>query len=146
MPDMPPQIAILLASYQGARHIAAQLDSLAAQLAEAGLASWDSSAPDPRLIVGLDVRDAEAARRMVERLGDAACFYKIGLGLLASGGLDLAFLPAEAPALGAFVRFGVRFDPPPLPVPGPPAAPKAPGGDPARPPILRQDRARVRRP
>lgn len=31
MPDMPPQIAILLASYQGARHIAAQLDSLAAQ-------------------------------------------------------------------------------------------------------------------
>lgn len=28
-----------------------ELDSLAAQLAEAGLASWDSSAPDPRLIV-----------------------------------------------------------------------------------------------
>ena len=28
-----------------------ELDSLAAQLAEVGLASWDSSAPDPRLIV-----------------------------------------------------------------------------------------------
>lgn len=50
----------------------------------------DARRPDPRLIVGLDVRDAAAARRMVERLGDAACFYKIGLGLLASGGLDLA--------------------------------------------------------
>ncbi|HMR53601.1 MAG TPA: orotidine-5'-phosphate decarboxylase [Amaricoccus sp.] len=45
---------------------------------------------DDRLIVGLDLPDADAARAMVARLGDSVGFYKIGLGLLASGGLDLA--------------------------------------------------------
>jgi len=45
---------------------------------------------DDRLIVGLDLPDAAAARAMVGRLGDAVGFYKIGLGLLASGGLELA--------------------------------------------------------
>jgi orotidine-5'-phosphate decarboxylase len=42
-----------------------------------------------RLIVGLDLPDAAAAERMVERLPDVT-FYKIGLGMLATGGLDLA--------------------------------------------------------
>ena len=45
---------------------------------------------DDRLIVGLDLPDAAAARAMVDRLGDTVGFYKIGLGLLASGGIDLA--------------------------------------------------------
>ena len=39
--------------------------------------------PDDRLIVGLDLPDAAAARAMVAALGDAVGFYKIGLGLLA---------------------------------------------------------------
>jgi orotidine-5'-phosphate decarboxylase len=39
-----------------------------------------------RLIVALDVPDAVQARALVERLGDAACFYKIGLELFTSGG------------------------------------------------------------
>jgi orotidine-5'-phosphate decarboxylase len=45
---------------------------------------------DTRLIVGLDLPDAAAARSMVDRLGPDIGFYKVGLGLLAAGGLDLA--------------------------------------------------------
>ncbi len=45
---------------------------------------------DDRLIVGLDLPDAPAARALAQTLGDAVSFYKIGLGLLATGGLDLA--------------------------------------------------------
>ena len=39
-----------------------------------------------RLIVALDVPSAAEARALVERIGDAACFYKIGLELFTSGG------------------------------------------------------------
>lgn len=45
-----------------------------------------SIAADPRLIVGLDLPDIEAARAMVERLGDGVSFYKVGLTLLARPG------------------------------------------------------------
>lgn len=38
-----------------------------------------------RLIVALDVPSADEAKALVERLGDAACFYKVGLELLMSG-------------------------------------------------------------
>ena len=39
-----------------------------------------------RLIVALDVPAPDAARALAERIGDAACFYKVGLELLTSGG------------------------------------------------------------
>lgn len=39
-----------------------------------------------RLIVALDMPDADAARRFVERLGDQAWFYKLGLELFMAGG------------------------------------------------------------
>lgn len=39
-----------------------------------------------RLIVALDVPDAARARALAERIDDAACFYKIGLELVTSGG------------------------------------------------------------
>lgn len=45
---------------------------------------------DPRLIVPLDLPTTDDARRMVEQLGDAVSFYKIGLELLASDGMTLA--------------------------------------------------------
>ena len=45
---------------------------------------------DDRLIVGLDLPDADAARRLVATLGDDVGFYKVGLGLLGRGGLVLA--------------------------------------------------------
>lgn len=45
---------------------------------------------DARLIVPLDLPTVEEARDMVERLGDAVSFYKIGLELLASDGMTLA--------------------------------------------------------
>lgn len=48
---------------------------------------------DPRLIVALDpprVPHALAGEELVERIGDAVSFYKIGLGMLTGGGLALA--------------------------------------------------------
>ena len=39
-----------------------------------------------RLIVALDVPTAAEARKLVERIGDAACFYKIGLELFSADG------------------------------------------------------------
>lgn len=42
--------------------------------------------PQERLIVALDVSEAAAARALVERLGDAVHFYKIGLELFMAGG------------------------------------------------------------
>ena len=41
---------------------------------------------DPRLIVGLDLPSVDAARAMVDRLGDTVSAYKIGLTLLARPG------------------------------------------------------------
>lgn len=38
---------------------------------------------DSRLIVGLDLPSVDAARAMVDRLGDSVSFYKVGLTLLA---------------------------------------------------------------
>ena len=45
---------------------------------------------DPRLIVALDVPTVPEAEAMVERLGDQAGFYKVGLELLATEGMALA--------------------------------------------------------
>jgi orotidine-5'-phosphate decarboxylase len=39
-----------------------------------------------RLIVALDLPSAAEARALVEKLGDAACFYKVGLELFTAGG------------------------------------------------------------
>jgi orotidine-5'-phosphate decarboxylase len=74
--------------------------------------------PDERLIVALDVADADAARRLVAALGDEAGFYKVGLGLLAGGGLELArelkadgrrvFLDLKLFDIGATVESAVR--------------------------------------
>jgi orotidine-5'-phosphate decarboxylase len=47
-------------------------------------------APRDRLIVSLDVSSIEDARAMVERIGDAASFYKIGYQLGLAGGLPFA--------------------------------------------------------
>jgi orotidine-5'-phosphate decarboxylase len=41
-----------------------------------------------RLIFALDVPNADAARRMVDTLGDSVVFYKLGLELLMAGGYD----------------------------------------------------------
>jgi orotidine-5'-phosphate decarboxylase len=43
-----------------------------------------------RLILALDVPSADAARALIERLGDSVGVYKIGLELLFAGGLTLA--------------------------------------------------------
>jgi len=45
---------------------------------------------DPRLIVPLDQPTTGEARDLVERIGDAVSFYKIGLQLLAGHGMSLA--------------------------------------------------------
>ena len=45
---------------------------------------------DPRLILPLDLPTRAEAEAMVEQLGDAISFYKIGLQLLASDGMAMA--------------------------------------------------------
>jgi orotidine-5'-phosphate decarboxylase len=42
-----------------------------------------------RLIVALDAESTDAARRLVQRLGSAVSFYKIGMQLVFAGGLAL---------------------------------------------------------
>ena len=46
-------------------------------------------APRDRLIVALDLPSVEAAEAMIDRLGDAVTFYKIGYQLAYAGGLPL---------------------------------------------------------
>lgn len=46
--------------------------------------------PKDKLIVALDLPRTDAARALVATLGDTVSFYKVGLELLFSGGLDLA--------------------------------------------------------
>jgi orotidine-5'-phosphate decarboxylase len=46
--------------------------------------------PRDRMIVALDVPSVPAAAALVERLGDAASFYKIGYQLAFAGGIPLA--------------------------------------------------------
>ena len=55
---------------------------------------------DPRVICALDVPTTDEARALVERIGDAVGFYKVGLQLFASDGMDLA---RELKASGAQV-------------------------------------------
>ena len=45
---------------------------------------------DPRLIVALDLPTVAQAKALTDQIGDAVSFYKIGLQLFASGGMDLA--------------------------------------------------------
>ncbi len=60
-----------------------------------------------RLIVALDVPTAAEARTLVERIGDAACFYKIGLELSTSGGYFelLEWLTARGNKVFADLKF-----------------------------------------
>ena len=45
---------------------------------------------DPRLILALDLPTRADAEAMVERLGDSVSFYKVGLQLMAAGGMEMA--------------------------------------------------------
>ena len=74
---------------------------------------------DDRLIVALDVPNAVAGLALAEKLGDAVCFYKIGLSMLTGGGLALAnelkreqgkriFLDMKLFDIGATVEAAVR--------------------------------------
>lgn len=71
-----------------------------------------------RLIIGLDVPSVAEARAMVERIGDAGSFYKIGYQLAYAGGFELAkdlivngkkvFLDLKLHDIGNTVEEGVR--------------------------------------
>jgi orotidine-5'-phosphate decarboxylase len=58
-------------------------------MAAPALAAREAIAADPRLIVALDLPTRAEAEAMVERLGDAVSYYKIGLQLLATDGVAL---------------------------------------------------------
>lgn len=74
---------------------------------------------DDRLIVALDVPNVLDGLKLVEQIGDAVSFYKIGLGMLTGGGLALAnelkaehgkriFLDMKLFDIGATVEAAVR--------------------------------------
>ena len=50
----------------------------------------EAAPADPRLIVALDLPTRAEAEALVERLGDSVVFYKVGLQLLATGGMEMA--------------------------------------------------------
>ncbi|KQP79315.1 orotidine-5'-phosphate decarboxylase [Methylobacterium sp. Leaf117] len=74
--------------------------------------------PRDRLIVALDVASVDEAERLVDRIGDAATFYKIGYRLAYAGGLALVprlaasgrkvFLDLKLHDIGNTVEEGVR--------------------------------------
>ena len=79
----------------------------------------DAPKSDVRLIVALDVPNLLDGMALVDRLGDAVSFYKIGLGMLTGGGLALAndlksergkrvFLDMKLFDIGATVEAAVR--------------------------------------
>jgi orotidine-5'-phosphate decarboxylase len=53
-------------------------------------------APRERLVVALDLPSVEAARAMVDRLGDAVSFYTIGYQLAFAGGLAYARILSDS--------------------------------------------------
>jgi orotidine-5'-phosphate decarboxylase len=71
-----------------------------------------------KLIIGLDVPSVEEARTVVERIGDAGTFYKIGYQLAYAGGFEFAreligqgkkvFLDLKLHDIGNTVEAGVR--------------------------------------
>ncbi len=61
---------------------------------------------DDRLIVALDVPNVIVGEQVVDQLGDAVSFYKIGLGMLTGGGLALA---NELKARGKRVFLDMKF-------------------------------------
>ena len=73
---------------------------------------------DDRLIIALDLPDTEKAESIIDRIGDAGGFYKIGYQLMPIGGLDLAqklsaqgkkvFLDFKFHDIGATVERGVK--------------------------------------
>ncbi|MEA1832334.1 orotidine-5'-phosphate decarboxylase [Methylobacterium durans] len=78
----------------------------------------DLADPRDRLIVALDLGDVAEAEALVERIGDAATFYKIGYRLAYAGGLALVprlaerglkvFLDLKLHDIGNTVEEGVR--------------------------------------
>ena len=56
----------------------------------AALAEPETVQADPRLIVALDVPTRAEAETLVEGLGEAVGFYKIGLQLFATDGMAMA--------------------------------------------------------
>ena len=59
-----------------------------------------------RLIVALDIADADDARRLVERIGDSVVFYKVGMELAYGGGLPLV---SELAAAGKQVFLDLKL-------------------------------------
>lgn len=59
-------------------------------MAAAAAVRPNAALSDPRLIVPLDLPTADEARAVVEAVGDAVSFYKVGLELFATDGMALA--------------------------------------------------------
>jgi orotidine-5'-phosphate decarboxylase len=63
-------------------------------------------APRDRMIVALDMPEVGGARQLVERIGDSAVFYKVGMELAYGGGLPLV---SELAAAGKQVFLDLKL-------------------------------------
>jgi orotidine-5'-phosphate decarboxylase len=71
-----------------------------------GVGELTALAPRDRLIVALDMPGVDDARRLVERIGDSAVFYKVGMELAYGGGLPLV---SELAAAGKQVFLDLKL-------------------------------------
>jgi orotidine-5'-phosphate decarboxylase len=71
-----------------------------------GVGELTTLAPRDRLIVALDMPGVDDARRLVERIGDSAVFYKVGMELAYGGGLPLV---SELAAAGKQVFLDLKL-------------------------------------
>ncbi|MBP7001579.1 SseB family protein [Amaricoccus sp.] len=107
----------------------AKIATMTGQIDAAWLAALDMADGAARLVLAVGGAVPSAEPAIAAAVAEAARF---------SGGgaeIDVAFLRDDPGVRQAFERNGLRFDPPPPQVP---EAPRAPGSDPDRPPVLRR--------
>jgi orotidine-5'-phosphate decarboxylase len=128
MPDLPDRNDLSLpgqnaggdAKEESGEEARAQADRKAQTQTGAAAETGGARMIDPRdrLIIALDKPSVEDARKVIDRLGSDACFYKIGYQLMPVGGIELAralsnagkkiFLDFKFHDIGATVERGVK--------------------------------------
>lgn len=107
----------------------AKLAAMAGVVGAGWLATLRFADGTERLALAIEGAPAAAEAGVAEAIAEAVRFSGVE-----DGGLDVTFLGADGPARAAFERVGLRFE---LPAARAQAAPRPPGSDPERPPILR---------
>jgi orotidine-5'-phosphate decarboxylase len=103
---MGPAGVFVQFTYICRRPLSGLIGSTGRTLMPSKVAELSRLAPRDRLIVALDVPDVGEALRLVERIGDSAVFYKVGMELAYGGGLPLV---SELAAAGKQVFLDLKL-------------------------------------